>query len=146
VHSGTWHLTLDRRPYAIGLTGEGVFFELVSSQLVTTGATAADGLDFGDVVVGQRKRMDISVRNLGAAGITFPNAPAIAPAGTPFTVPQPGANTTIAAPPNPSMVKVRVVFAPTAVGRFQATLSWSDAAGTHRLKCFLQGNGVLAGE
>src|SRR6185436_14554609 len=50
THNGTWHLTLDRRPYAIGLTGEGVLFLLVSSQLACQGATAAEGLNFGDVV------------------------------------------------------------------------------------------------
>lgn len=144
VHNGTWHVTLDRRPYQISLTGEGVLFEVVG-QLACTGATTGDGLDFGDVVVGQRKRMEIAVRNMGGAAVTFANAPGVAPAGTPFTVGQPGANTTIGVMPNPSMVKVKVVFAPTAVGRFTATLTWSNGAGS-QIKCLLQGNGVLAGE
>jgi len=68
------------------------------------------------------------------------------PAGPPFTVARPGANTTINAPPNPSMVKVRVVFAPTAVGHFTAVLTWADGTGSHSLKCFVQGNGIAAGE
>lgn len=142
-HTGTWHLTLDRRPYAIDLRGQGVLFLLESTQCVTGGpATAGSGLDFGDVTVGQHRGLDIEVRNIGAAPLVFPAAPAIAPAGTPFTVRQPGANTTIGAMPNPSMVKIRIRFQPPAVGRYTAVVSWADGTGGHRVKCFLQGNGV----
>ena len=143
VHNGTWHLTLDRRPYQISLTGEGVLFLAECPQCGIGGdATAADGLDFGDVVVGQKKGMDIEIRNLGNAAVTFPNAPTLAPAAGPFTVTAPGANYTLNAPPNRSMVKIRVRFAPTAVGRFTATLDWRDATGGYRVRCVLQGNGI----
>jgi hypothetical protein len=144
-HTGTWHLTLDRRPYAIELEGVGVLFSSEGGLLFLAGASKATGLDFGDVVVGQTKELDFKVRNSSITGVavTFPAAPAVAPAG-PFTVRAPGAATTIAAPPNPSMVKVFVVFAPREAGHFTGTLIWTDGTGTQRVKCFVQGNGIAA--
>ena len=47
--------------------------------------------------------------------------------------------------PNPNSENVKVRFSPTAVGRFTATLTWSDASGIHRIKCLLQGNGIRGG-
>ncbi len=144
-HQGTWNLTLDKRPYAIGLSGEGVLV-WTDAQCVTGGPTPGDGLDFGDVVVGQTKELEIQLRNinLGGAAIVFPAAPAVVPAA-PFTVKSPNGGFTLNAPPNKSMVKIKVVFAPTAVGHFTATLTWTDNANAVRIKCYLQGNGIAAG-
>jgi hypothetical protein len=144
-HQGTWHLTLDRRPHAIDLRGEGVLFQVEGGSIGTTGAAASTGLDFGDVVVGQHKPMEIRVGTLGNAAITFPAIPVIAPAGGAFTVRQPRGAETINPLPNPSSATIRIRFEPPAVGRFTATMTWVDATGTHRIKCFLQGNGI-AGE
>jgi hypothetical protein len=142
---GSWNLTLDKRPYAIDLKGEGVLFT-TDGEFVTGGPTAGDGLNFGDVVVGQTKELEIQLRNISLTGTVyvFPAAPAVAPA-TPFTVSSPNAGYTLNAPPNKSMVKIKVVFAPTAVGHFTATLTWPDNPKVVRIKCFLQGNGIAAG-
>jgi hypothetical protein len=147
AHQGTWHLTLTRRPYAASLQGEGVLFVFDDTTFGVGGsATPADGLDFGDVVVGQTKELEITMRNIVLQGppVVFPAAPALAPAGPPFSVRSPAGAHTVNAPPQRSKVDIKVVFAPTAVGRFTAVLTWTDNAGLVRIKAQVSGNGIAA--
>ena len=144
THNGTWHVTIDRRPYAQSLTGEGVLFWFDDTSFVTGGnASAGSGLDFGDVLVGESKELEVEMRNaiLNGPAIVFPAAPVVAPAG-PFTIRRPAGPATINAPPARSKVDVKVVFTPVAAGRFTATVTWTDNAGAVRLKVLASGNGI----
>ncbi|HXX93658.1 MAG TPA: choice-of-anchor D domain-containing protein [Planctomycetota bacterium] len=141
---GTWNLTLDKKQYAVDLTGEGVGVLIVGDLGVIgkSGPSDATGLDFGNVVVNNTKSMDFTFYLASqTATYAFPAAPTVAPA-TPFSVTTPKGKTTLAQPPGSANVKITVVFAPTAVGKFTATLTWPDQGKTDRLKCYLQGNGT----
>jgi hypothetical protein len=77
-------VTIDRRPYAQSLTGEGVLLWADETTFWIGGnATVGAGLDFGDVVVGDSKELEVEMRNsvLNGPAIVFPAAPAVAPAG-----------------------------------------------------------------